>query len=60
MYLTANTIEAKIHNGEYGVSLQMLIDANEKRFIAIESELSALKIRMNAIVNRINETKEEE
>lgn len=58
-YLVANTIEAKIHNEEYGMALMMLIEEYERRFTRIESKLSELTISINAIKGFINKNTSE-
>jgi len=58
MYLVDGSIESKIYNQEYGLAFKLLIDNLEKRFIAIESDMSALKIHLNAIHSSLNKIQE--
>ncbi len=49
MYLVEDSLFAHIHNGQYGRAFQLLIEDYEKRFIALESEISFLKIHIKAM-----------
>lgn len=54
MYLNGDSIEVKIHNGEYGIALMKILEIQQKH----EELINDLQCRMNSVCNVLHKLDE--